>query len=218
MDGPSMGDLLVKGVAMSAIVDALRAAREQTAPHVPEHLRGYLDDPPYAGDWYPVQELVDLCAAARKGLLAEMDEREAYELMGRLVMQRDIKGDRSLLPPKARGGAFQGALASRLDYETYTRRAIALWQLYLDQGEQIGERAGERMLRVRLVGTTSPAKELCWITTGYYAATCDMLGPGHVAVHEACSARGDAQCAWVVTYADAFDPAQLDAFGPWPKA
>lgn len=209
--------LLIKGVAMVSAVDVLLTNRERFEPHVPPELRKYLDDLPYAGDWYPTADVIGLCEAIRLGAFAEMGRQEAFEMMGGITVQRDLFGDAAVMvteEARARGGAYEGVLKPELDFVTSTRRAVALWQLYYDQGEQICERAGARTLRVRLVGTKSPAEEICWMNNGYYKAVVASLGVGAKVEHSSCSAHGDAECVWTVTYHDALDPASLDAFGP----
>lgn len=212
-------ELRIKGVVMVSALDVLLSNRAHFEPHVPQELRKYLDDPPHARDWYPTSHLVALTEAIRRGAVPEMERRGALEMMGQLTAQRDLFSDVNLMTgaeAKARGrGAYEGAIKTDLDFATSMRRALALWQLYYDQGEQVCERAGERMLHIRLVGLRSPAEELCWMSTGYYRAVVASLGVPAELEHSSCSARGDAECVWTVTFDAILAHAKLDPFGSW---
>jgi len=211
-------ELQAKGVVMVGAADVLLSDRARFEPHLAPGLSKYLDDPPFAGDWYPIPDLLGLCEAIRLGVYPNVDAREAYEMMGVVTAKRDLYGDARVTPKEARTGrgAYQGALGAKHDLPTNLRRALALWQLYFDQGEQVAERAGLRQVRTRLVGAVSPAIELCWMTTGCFKAVLESLELDAVVEHTRCTTRGDDVCEWTVTHDDAFDPTPLDAFGPPP--
>lgn len=215
-----MGALQIKGVVVVALVDVILADRARYEPHVPDALRKYLEDLPYAGEWYPVLDVVGLCEAVRLAQWPEMDRREAFERMGAITVQRDAFGVRELMMSDAareKGGAFEGAFRADLDLATFIRRGLALWQVYYDQGENFCTRAGERALAVRLVGVKSPAEELCWMTAGSYRAMVSARNVVAEVEHTTCSARGHDACRWKLTYPETLEPRALDAFGLWDE-
>lgn len=210
-----MGGLRVKGVALVSSVDVLLADRTRFEPHVPEHLLKYLDDPPYAGDWYDAADLLGLCEAIRLGLYPELDRQLAFEQMGAATVHRDVFDNRKFLLPREQGGGmYRGALSKDLDVRTYLRRALSIWQLYYESGEQIGERAGERTVDVRIVGAELVGEEQCWMTTGYLRGVVGVLGDDHAAEHLRCLKRGADACVWRIQFGESLDPAALDVFGP----
>lgn len=186
---------------MVATVDALLADRARFEPHLRPELRRHLDQRPVAARWYPGEDLIGLLDALIAGDgVPPASRRETYEYFGRVAVRRDVTGDQNNVPRSRRSaltGAYEGAIHAKIDRPTALRRLGAIWQLYWDEGEHIGERIGERMLRFRMIGCAPSIPEPCWIHTGLCKESLDSLGIAATVEHT-CTATGAPECAWTL--------------------
>ncbi len=157
-----------------------RAALERLRSLVDTPYRGYIDRPPLATDWIPLEGLlnIDVAIASVAGGAAE----EVYRALGHHSATMNLRG-------------VYKAFAVEEPHKLFEQQAL-LHRRFQNLGTAHYERAGMQSGRMRIEGYANPAPVFCASGRGYFEGALEMMKvPGPIQCTEVlCQCSGDPSC------------------------
>jgi hypothetical protein len=172
-----------KGTTLVGLVKLVRRMREQAPEALPARLHHYLDERVSSAAWYPEEDLADLIRAALRLLPGPAEDR--LREMGEYAARTHLSG-------------VYADLVGRTSLSTATH---ALWTTQHDTGSLVIARESPGLVRYELTDFGHPTREICAVSTGYFAESYRLSGVTDVrCVHDACCADGAERCIWTVRW------------------
>ena len=157
-----------------------RAATERLRAAVDPRHRDYVDRPPLATDWVPLEALlnVDVAIATVAGGSAE----EVYRALGHHSATMNLRG-------------VYKAFAVEEPHKFFEQQAM-LHRRFQNFGAAFYERGGLQSGRLRIDGYDHPSPVFCASGRGYFEGTLEMMKvPGPIQCTEVlCQCSGDPSC------------------------
>jgi len=182
---PSPTAEAIKGTMLQARIAWVREhldgpVQDRLRSAVDARYRDYLDRPPLATDWIPLEGLlsVDVAIASVAGGVAE----DVYRALGRHSATMNLRG-------------VYKAFAVDEPHRFFEQQAL-LHRRFQNFGTAHYERAGLQSGRLRIEGYANPAPVFCASGRGYFEGALEMMKvPGPIQCTEVlCQCSGDPSC------------------------
>jgi hypothetical protein len=157
-----------------------RAALERILDKVAPAFREYLDKPPLATDWVPVEALIQYDTAIATIVGGPADA--VYRALGHHSATTNLQG-------------VYKAFAVEEPHRFFEQQAL-LHRRFQNFGTAHYERAGLQSGRLRIEGYANPSPIFCASGRGYFEGVLEMMRvPGPIQCTEVlCQCQGDPQC------------------------